>query len=136
MEIIRKITNELAIAGQISPEQLLQLAQEGYQSVLNLRSPNESGFLSNEQQQAENVGLYYLNLPIESVITNDETVIELFKQINQLLKPTLVHCDTGMRASAIVLMYIAVRQGASLKQAFQQVDQLDLFGALAPLTPI
>jgi uncharacterized protein (TIGR01244 family) len=128
MEIIRKINDELAIAGQIAPEQLQQLAQEGYRSVLNLRSSSELGFLSNEQQQAEALGLHYVNMPIEFETTNDEIATKLFQQINQLSKPTLVHCDTGIRSAAIVLMHIAVRQGATLKQAFQHVNQLGLFG--------
>jgi len=58
METIRKINDELTIAGQVTLEQLEQVAQEGFKSV-NLRSPDEEGFLSNEQQQAEALGLYY-----------------------------------------------------------------------------
>jgi len=50
LEAIRKINDELTIAGQVTPEQLQQVAQEGFKSVLNLRSPDEEGFLSNEQQ--------------------------------------------------------------------------------------
>lgn len=53
METIRKINNELTIAGQLTSEQLQQIAQEGFKSVLNLRSPDEEGFLQNEQQQAD-----------------------------------------------------------------------------------
>ncbi|MDZ7956642.1 MAG: hypothetical protein RMY34_01835 [Aulosira sp. DedQUE10] len=37
MDTIKKIKNELTIAGQIAPEELKQLADEGYKSVLNLR---------------------------------------------------------------------------------------------------
>ena len=72
MEPIRKINDELAIAGQITSEQLKQIAQEGFKSVLNLRSPDEEGFLSNEQEQANALGLYYINLPIKIETINDE----------------------------------------------------------------
>jgi len=42
---------------------------------------------------------------------------------NKLPKPALVHCDSVMRAAAIVLMHIATRQG-DLRQAFKQAEQL------------
>jgi len=48
-------------------------------------------------------------------------------QTNKLPKPALVHCDSVMRAAAIVLMHIATRQ-ATLRQAFKQAEQLGLFG--------
>ncbi|MHC5769509.1 MAG: hypothetical protein ACYTXI_28655 [Nostoc sp.] len=51
MEIVRKINDELAIAGQITLEQLPQVAQEGFKSVINLRSPDEQGFLNSERKK-------------------------------------------------------------------------------------
>ncbi|MGM3306588.1 hypothetical protein ACSQ6I_11525 [Anabaena sp. WFMT] len=44
-------------AEQISSEQLQELATVGFKSVLNLRSPDETGFLDDEQQQAETTAL-------------------------------------------------------------------------------
>ena len=128
MEAIRKINDDLTIAGQVTPEQLRQVAQEGFKSVLNLRSPDEEGFLSNEQQQAEALGLYYVNIPVKFEAINDEIAARVLMQTNKLPKPTLVHCDSAMRAAAIVLMHIATRQGATLRQAFKQAEQLGLFG--------
>lgn len=128
MEAIKKINDELTIAGQVTPEQLRQVAQEGFKSVLNLRSPDEEGFLSNEQQQAEALGLYYVNIPVKFEAINDEIAARVLMQTNKLPKPTLVHCDSAMRAAAIVLMHIATRQGATLRQAFKQAEQLGLFG--------
>lgn len=133
MEIVRKINNELAIAGQITLEQLPQIAREGFKSVLNLRSPDENGFLSSEQQQVETLGLSYVNIPVKFETMNDEIITSVFNAINQLPKPVLVHCDSAMRSAAIVLMYFAVRQGATLKQAFQQAEQLGLFKILTVL---
>ena len=53
MKEIVKINDELTVAtSQVSPEQLQQAAGEGFKSVFNLRSPDEEGFLQDEQQQA------------------------------------------------------------------------------------
>lgn len=130
MKTIRKINDELAIAGQITPEQLQQIAQEGFKSVLNLRSPTEDGFLIGEQSQCESLGLYYVNIPIKLEAINDEIATRVFRAINELPKPILIHCSSAKRSAALVLMYIAMRQGATFKQAFSQAEQLGLFAIL------
>lgn len=131
METFRKINNELTIAGQLTSEQLKQIAQEGFKSVLNLRSPDEEGFLDSEQQQIEALGLYYINLPVNVEAINPEIAAQVLKQLDELSKPALVHCNSAKRAVAIVLMHIATRQGVSLKQAFKQAEQFGLFGRVA-----
>jgi uncharacterized protein (TIGR01244 family) len=130
MNTIRKINDDLAIAEQITPEQLQQILQEGFKSVLNLRSPDEEGFLINEQQQAETLGLYYINIPIKVEAINDEVAAQVLKQIDEVPKPALVHCNNAMRSAAIALMHIATQQGVSLTQAFNQAEQLGLFGRI------
>jgi uncharacterized protein (TIGR01244 family) len=127
MKTIRKINDDLAIAGQLTPEQLQQLAQDGFNSVLNLRSPDEEGFLNNEQQQVEALGLCYINVSVTVEAINHEVIAQVLNQIDKLVKPTLIHCNNEMRAAAFVLMYIATQQGVTLSQAFNQAEQLGLF---------
>ena len=127
MQPIRKINNELTIAPQLTLEQLNQIAQEGFKSVLNLRSPDETGFLSSEQQEAESLGLFYINIPVNLEAINNDVITEVLKQINQLPKPILVHCDSAIRAAALVLIYIDTQQGATLEQACNKAKQLGLF---------
>ena len=127
MQPIRKINNQLTIAPQLSLEQLKQIAQEDFKSVLNLRSPDETGFLSSEQQEAESLGLFYINIPVNLEAINNDVITEVLKQINQLPKPILVHCDSAIRAAALVLIYIDTQQGATLEQACNKAKQLGLF---------
>jgi uncharacterized protein (TIGR01244 family) len=130
MNTIRKINDDFAIAGQITPEQLQQLAQDGFKSVLNLRSPDEAGVLINEQQQVEALGLYYINIPIKVETITIEIAAQVLKKIDEISKPALVHCNNAMRSAAMVLMHIATQQGVSLSQAFNQAEQLGLFGRI------
>jgi uncharacterized protein (TIGR01244 family) len=135
VETIRKINGELAIAGQIGPEQLKQIAQEGFKSVLNLQTPEEKGFLINEQQQAEDLGLKYIHMPIAlEAINHNEITAQVLQQIAELAKPVLVHCSSDVRAAAMVLMYIATRQGVPLDKALQQAEKLGLFRGLSPIS--
>jgi uncharacterized protein (TIGR01244 family) len=132
METIRKINDDLAIAGQIAPEQLQQIYQQGFKSVINLRSPDEEGFLNNEQQHVEALGLNYINMPIKVEAMTAEIAGQVLNKIDELSKPALVHCNNSMRSAAIVLMHISTQQGVSLSQAFKQAEKIGLFRIINP----
>jgi len=126
MEIVRKINDDLAIAGVVAFEQWQQIADEGFQSVLNLRSLN-TPLLNTERQYVESLGLYYVNLLIDSTLEgmSIEIALNVLKLINELPKPILV-CNNATLAAAMVLIYIAMRQGETLQQAIQRAEKLSL----------
>lgn len=130
MEIVRQINEDVAIAGQITADQLQQLALEGFQAVLNLRSPDEPGFLATEQQQIEQLGLKYLNLPLPRGSLPLDSAALILQAIQHLPKPVLLHCETATRAAAIALIYVATRQGVALQNSIQRVEQLGLLKTL------
>lgn len=124
MENVKRINDQLAVAmGQVTPEELQQAAQEGFKSVLNLRSPNEEGFVSDEQQQAENAGLKYVNVPVKPDGMSDELADQVLQEIDQLPKPALIHCKSGMRSGAMTLMYVAIQQGMTADEAMAMGKQ-------------
>ncbi|MBD2464972.1 hypothetical protein H6G89_28615 [Oscillatoria sp. FACHB-1407] len=123
---IRRINDDLAIAGQVTSAQLKEVAIEGYHSVLNLRSPNEVGFPDTEQQEAELLGLHYSNVPVNPETLDCDLTLQVLRQINVLAKPILIHCSNAVVAAAIALIHVAVSQGLTVEQAFQQVESLGL----------
>jgi uncharacterized protein (TIGR01244 family) len=123
MENLKKINDELTVAGQLTPEQFQQAAQEGFKSVLNLRSHDEQGFMSDEQQQAETAGLEYFNIPVNPNAISEELTTEVLKQIDELPKPALIHCASGMRAGAMAFMNLATRQGLTPEQVFEKAAE-------------
>ncbi len=124
--MIRAITHELAIAGQVSPEDVQALAQAGYRSVLNVRSPTETGFLATEQYSVECLGLRYCNTPTNSDDIDPAQFLAVMTQITALPKPLLLHCGNGVRAAALALTYVATKQGMKLDQALQKTANLGL----------
>ena len=124
MDNVKKINDELTVAGQVTPEQLQQAAREGFKSILNLRSPDEEGFLNDEQQQAEAVGLHYINIPVKLTAINEELTTQVLQQIDELPKPVLIHCGTARRAGAMALMNVATRQGMTPEQVFERASQI------------
>jgi uncharacterized protein (TIGR01244 family) len=127
MTAIRKINDELTIAGQLDVAELKQIVQAGFKSVLNLRSPDEPGFLYAEQQQAESFGLYYVNLSVRIDSLDDDIIALVLQKIHQMPKPILIHCDNAVRSAAFALIYIATSQGATRQQALQQAERFGLF---------
>ncbi|MEH1950105.1 beta-lactamase hydrolase domain-containing protein [Nostoc sp.] len=126
MNIVRKINDNLAIAGQITLDQLQQLADGGYKSILNLRLPDETGLLANEQEKTELLGLYYVNIPTKPEDINHQGMLQIYQIVTELPKPILIHCDNSIRSAAIVLLYIALKQGIAFEKALQKVINLGL----------
>lgn len=121
---VKKINEQLTVAGQVTPEQLQQAAAEGYKSVLNLRSPDEQGFVQDEQQQVEAAGLQYVNIPVKPNEMTDELTTQVLEQIDNLLKPALIHCASSMRAGAMAFMNVATRQGMTPEEVFEKAGEV------------
>lgn len=123
---VHKIDDDYSSAGQLTPEQLQQAAVSGFRSVLNLRAPNEPGFLANEADQAEDLGLAYANTPVDPQISELEPLDKALYALENLPKPVLVHCRGGARATAVALAAIAIQEHLSLEQFTQRVQEQGL----------
>ncbi|MEH2203062.1 MAG: sulfur transferase domain-containing protein [Nostoc sp.] len=126
MSNTKKVSDDLSAAGQLTSEELKQAAQEGFKSVLNLRSPDEAGFLSDEQQQAQAAGLQYANIPLKPSEPNQEQTELAIQQIENLPKPILIHCAAGARAGGIALIANAISEGLTYEEISQKAQELGL----------
>jgi uncharacterized protein (TIGR01244 family) len=126
MTYVKKVNNDLSIAGQISSEELKQLAIGGFKSVLNLRSPDENGFFHDEKQEAQIVGLEYVNIPLNSQEPNKELTTQTILEIYNLPKPILIHCAGGARAGGIALITDAIQAGYTYEQIVQKANELGI----------
>ena len=113
----KKINDNMTVTGQITPEDLQQASQEGFKSVLNLRAPGEEGFLPDEERQVQAAGLAYKNIPVKKEEISDELTSQVLKVMDELPKPVLVHCASGMRAGAMAFMHLATREGMTAEEA-------------------
>jgi len=126
MSDVKKVNDDLSIAGQISAEELRKLAIDGFKSVLNLRDSNENGFFHDEQQQAEIVGLEYVNVPLNSKEPNQELTAEAIQAVENLPKPVLIHCAGGARAGGIALIAEAIQAGLTYEEIAQKASELGI----------
>ena len=126
MSNTKKVSDDLSAAGQLTSEELKQAAQEGFKSVLNLRFPDEAGFLSDEQQQAQAAGLQYANVPLKPSEANQEQTELAIQEIENLPKPILIHCAAGARAGGIALIANAISEDLTYEEISQKAQELGL----------
>ena len=118
-----KVNDQITVAGQITPEQFEGAARQGFKSALNLRAPEEEGFMPDEQRRAEAAGLRYANIPVKKEEISDELTTRVLKEIDELPKPILVHCASGIRAGALAFMHMATREGLSAQEAMSRAQE-------------
>ncbi|AUB36323.1 putative phosphohydrolase, protein tyrosine phosphatase [Nostoc flagelliforme CCNUN1] len=87
MSDVKKVSDEFSAGGQPTPETLKQLADQGYKSVVNLRSLDETGALEDEQQHAQAVGLEYVNVPLKPTQANDNLIAKVLRELEELPTP-------------------------------------------------
>lgn len=126
MTDIKKVSDQFSAAGQITPEELQQAAKEGFKSIVNLRSPQETGFQADEQEQALAAGLDYTNIPLNPSEPNQELIDKAIREIEDLPKPILVHCAAGARASAIALIATSIQDGLTTEEITAKAKEIDL----------
>lgn len=126
MSDIKKVSDEFSAGGQPTPETLKQLADEGYKSVVNLRSLDEAGVLADEQQQAEAVGLEYVNVPLQSNSADSELTAKVLFEVEQLPTPVYFHCGAGGRASALALIALATQQQLNREEILAKAEELGI----------
>ncbi|OUL20016.1 sulfur transferase domain-containing protein [Nostoc sp. 106C] len=119
-----QINENLTTTGQVIHKQIQQAKQEGFKSVLNLRSPDELGFVKDEQQMVEALGLYYANVPLKLEHLNEELITKILTTLNQLPQPTLIHCAAAMRSTGIALLSVAIQEGLTPEETLTKARNL------------
>ena len=111
---ITKHSETFSSCPQINPEDVPEIAQLGFKSIMNARLDNEGGaeqpLSDNLKIAAEKAGLTYVHIPVvpNNIQPNDTNTCANF--ISGAPTPVLGFCKTGMRAT-------------SLYQSAQQVSQ-------------
>ncbi|MBF7683807.1 TIGR01244 family phosphatase [Acinetobacter sp. B5B] len=110
------MSENVGFAGQIAPQQVDQIVEKGFKSVINNRPDFEGGAEQPTSAQIEeasrNVGLDYVFQPVISGQITELDVRTFANHYNELPKPILMFCRTGSRAN-------------NLYQIAKQMDLLD-----------
>lgn len=119
------ISELLSTSGQPSAAYFSDLAEQGFELVINLAPPQSLGSLSNEGALVADHGIVYVNIPVDWD-KPDPAQFEFFGKLlnaNRALK-TLVHCQVGFRASTFTFLYRVIFEQASADEALEAVHQV------------
>jgi uncharacterized protein (TIGR01244 family) len=109
-----KIDDEILVGGQVNSTQLKQLAGDGFKTVVNLQTEDETNQLLSPQTEGTKVralGMQYVHFPVSMVTMNPEKVDEFREKMKRWPSPLFVHCNSGKRAGALVMMDRAIKRG-------------------------
>lgn len=124
MDSLKSITPTIAVAGQPTEADLTDLKAQGYVGVVNLRNegePEQPIGPAAEADVAREAGLAYLHYGVGGAPFDPKGV----DAVNGFLdrhkgEKVLVHCRSGGRASAIVLLYEANSRGWNASEAVEK----------------
>lgn len=101
---IKRLTDTLSVAPQISEGDLAALAAQGFRSVINNRPDGEAGDQPASAvlaAAAASAGLVYRDIPVISGQLQDAQVAAFGKALAELPAPVLAFCRTGTRSTTL-----------------------------------
>lgn len=123
-----KISDRFTVSRtQPTQEDFSEIKQQGFQSVVNLRTAEEDDLSLSPQEEGEIVrksGMQYLHLPVSQENLDSERVKRFRQETAKLPQPILVHCHTGRRSGAFVMMDVATREGMSGEETLQKAKDM------------
>ncbi len=100
-------------AGQIEADQLVEIAAQGYKSVINNRPDGEAGPSQPKNAdiaaKAEALGLHYAFLPVAPGSMTPAEVQEMNRLLKTMPGPILAFCRSGARSTN--LYHLALQLG-------------------------
>jgi uncharacterized protein (TIGR01244 family) len=127
MENVVKIDERFTVA-KFAPtaDALKRAANEGFKSVVNLRTASEKQEVTPEEERehAEAAGLTYLHHPVDGEKLSEGLVDSFREKAEALPGPVLVHCASGKRSGAFVMMHRGVEQGMSGDEVIEKAESM------------
>jgi uncharacterized protein (TIGR01244 family) len=112
----------LYLGGQPNVEDLKNLKQKGITTVIDVREPSETDMPNH--QLVQDIGLEYINIPVTKETFTDAKVDHFRTVIEEHPTNVLVHCASGVRAGAMMMMIMAIRQNWSSRDALEHASKM------------
>lgn len=129
MQDIVQINDRFTIA-KFAPEadQIRQAGREGYRSLINMQTDDEVQELKmkpdKERQKAEEAGLTFLHHPVDGEELSEVLVDNFRRKATELPAPVLVHCTSGKRSGAFVMMHIGSEQSMTGEEVIKKAEEM------------
>ena len=111
-------SDRLATSGQPTKAQLHQIADEGYEVVINLAMHDSENALPDEGSMVASLGMNYVNIPVP-FDEPEETHLRQFAGVMAAFEDSKVwvHCAVNARVSAFMYQYLTQVKGVDPEAA-------------------
>jgi protein tyrosine phosphatase (PTP) superfamily phosphohydrolase (DUF442 family) len=112
------ISDRIASSGQPEEMQFKDIAQAGYEVVINLAMPNSENIIPEEGYIVAALKMKYIHIPVPFEKPTSEhlndfiSIMKAFKE-----KKVWVHCVVNYRASAFLYLYMLLVENATIEEA-------------------
>ena len=106
--MFQNVTESLAIGNVVSQEELREIHQKGYQTIIDLCTIGEGNQLNAEE--VKQLGFEFVSLPIDRLNLSPATLEGFIQTVNAAPKPIYTRCASGLRAGVMTLLTLAVEQ--------------------------
>ena len=113
-----QITDTIGTGGQPSVSQLYDIAQNGYDVVINLATHNSENAIENEGSIVASLGMTYIHIPVPFEAPTPDHLRKFFGFMNELSEEKIfVHCAVNARVSAFVFKYLTMERKMQAEKA-------------------
>lgn len=104
-QVVKRIDESFSVSGQLEPADLPGVKALGFRTLICNRPDHEGGLEQPDhdamEQAAQDLGLAFHYLPVQTSGATLEQARELQSRLHQLPKPILAYCRTGNRSSRL-----------------------------------
>jgi len=126
-EDIKQINDDISVAA-FDPDKgsFKTFAEKGFKSVINLQTTDEDQNLdpNKEEELANDNSLKYRQIGVSKENLSEATVDSFRQELENLPKPVVVHCTSGKRSGAFVMMHIGCQQGMSGEEVIKKAEEM------------
>ena len=121
----RQLSERIATAGQPTEDELVAVAQAGYEAVINLAMGYPQDGLPDEDGLVRSLGLEYVHIPVVWEWPTQTDLEQFFEVMDARQGQRLfIHCVANKRVSAFMALYRIHRLGWARDEALGFVDLL------------
>lgn len=124
---IKKVNDEISVAAFDPDENSFKtFAEKGFKSVINLQTDAEAQNVSSETEKtlAKNNNLNYRQIEVSEDKLSEAMVDNFRQELKNLPKPLVIHCKSGKRSGALVMMHIGCQKNMSGEEVIQQAEEM------------
>lgn len=119
------LSEGIATSGQPGEVELLQIAEAGYEVVINLGLSNAEYSVKNEERVLKSKGVEYIHIPVAFESPEGTDLQEFISTLNKHKESKLfIHCAANKRVSVFMALYRILVIGWEKEKAIYELEKI------------